>query len=61
MVCLGAGNAPADVLTVSGQITQSTDDGTGPAMNNPSLNNIHDLDAYAVTLAFMSSITGQGM
>ena len=61
MVCLGAGNASADVLTVSGQITQSTDDGTGPAMNNPSLNDIHDLDAYTVTLAFMSSITGQGM
>jgi PEP-CTERM motif len=61
MVCLGASTVSADVLTVSGQITQSTADGTGPAMNNPSLNNIHDLDAYTVTLAFMSSIAGPGM
>jgi hypothetical protein len=46
---------------VSGQITQSTDDGTGPAVNNPSLNNIHDQNAYAVMLSFPGSITAPGM
>jgi hypothetical protein len=61
MICFGAGIASAAVLTVSGQITQSTDDGTGPAVNNPSLNNIHDQDAYAVMLSFPGSITAPGV
>jgi hypothetical protein len=52
--------ACADAITFSGIITQSTSDGTGPAMNNPSLNNIADGDSFAVTLAFTGSITGPG-
>src|SRR5690349_20751802 len=32
--------ATADTITISGVIAQSTSDGTGPAANNPSLNNI---------------------
>jgi hypothetical protein len=39
---LGAPKAYASEITVTGMITQSTSDGTGPAVNNPSLNNIAD-------------------
>lgn len=35
-------------------------DGTGPAANNPPLNNIADGDAYTVTLDSPSSISGPG-
>jgi hypothetical protein len=52
--------ALADQITFSGSITQSTPDGTGPAVNNPSLNNISDLQAYTVTLIFAGSITAPG-
>jgi hypothetical protein len=58
-VCLTA-LATADTITISGNITQSTQDGTGPAENNPSLNNIATLDPYTVTLAFAGSITAPG-
>ncbi len=34
--------AQASVITLPGSITQSTPDGTGPAVNNSSLNNIVD-------------------
>jgi hypothetical protein len=47
----------AGTITVGGKITQSTSDGTGPAGNNPTLNNIQDLQAYLVTLVFPGSIT----
>jgi len=50
----------ADEVSVSGTITQSTADGTGPAVNNPSLNNIADGDTYTVTLDFAGSITTTG-
>jgi hypothetical protein len=50
----------ADTIVVDGTITQSTQDGTGPAVNNPSLNNILDGDAYSVTLDFTGSITAPG-
>jgi hypothetical protein len=49
-----------------GFITQSTQNGTGPAVNNPSLNNIQDLSAkgapesYLVTIVFPGSITAPG-
>jgi hypothetical protein len=52
--------AGAATIVFSGVITQSTQDGTGPATNNPSLNNIQDLQTYSVTLAFPGSITGPG-
>ena len=48
----------ADIISFGGAIIQSTPDGTGPAVNNPSLNNILDLQTYLVTLMFTGSITG---
>ena len=48
----------ADVITINGVITQAVSDGTGPAVNNPALNNIIDGDAFTVTLAFPGSIAG---
>ena len=50
----------ADTLTIGGTINQSTQDGTGPAVNNPSLNNISDGDFYNVELNFVGSITSPG-
>jgi hypothetical protein len=52
--------ACGDTITFSGLITQSTSDGTGPAVNNPSLNNIGDGDNFLVTFTFTGSITGSG-
>jgi hypothetical protein len=52
--------AAADTISITGDITQSTQDGTGPAVNNPSLNNIQDLQSYVVTLVFPGSITSPG-
>ena len=50
----------ADVLTIGGTINQSTQDGTGPAVNNPSLNNIPDGALFTVDLSFNESITSPG-
>lgn len=50
----------ADTLTIGGTINQSTQDGTGPAVNNPSLNSILDGDFYNVNLSFAGSITSPG-
>ena len=50
----------ATEITVTGTISQSTQDGTGPAVNNPSLNNIADGQAYVLNLDFAGSITGPG-
>jgi len=50
----------ADTVTISGQVTQSTSDGTGPAVNNPSLNDIQDGDTYSVSLDFSSSVASPG-
>src|SRR6267143_1981199 len=52
--------AVASTITFGGTITQSTQDGTGPAVNNSDLNNIQDLHAYLVTLVFPGSITAPG-
>lgn len=52
--------AVADTITFGGRITQSTQDGTGPAGNNPALNNVLDNDVYTVTLTFAGSITAPG-
>jgi len=60
LVAIAASNACADGITVAGTITQSTQDGTGPAANNPSLNNIADGDAYTLSLIFAGSITAPG-
>jgi hypothetical protein len=58
--CGFASVAGAGTITFGGLITQSTQDGTGPAVNNSSLNNIHDLQAYTITLGFPGSITAPG-
>jgi hypothetical protein len=50
----------ADTLTVGGIINQSTQDGTGPAVNNPSLNNISDGSSFVVGLSFVGSIPSPG-
>ena len=50
----------ADTITFGGEITQSTADGTGPAVNNPALNNIVDGDNFLVTLTFTGSVTAPG-
>jgi hypothetical protein len=52
--------AVADTITLGGTITQSTQDGTGPAANNPGLNAIATGDAYLLTLNFAGSITAPG-
>lgn len=50
----------ADTITIGGVINQSTQDGTGPAVNNPHLNNIMDGDLYAFDLSFAGSIASPG-
>jgi hypothetical protein len=55
-----ANKVSASMITFSGAITQSTPDGTGPAANNPALNNIMDNDAYMAILAFTGSINTPG-
>jgi hypothetical protein len=52
--------ASATTITLSGLITQSTSDGTGPAVNNPMLNNIMDGDMYSLLLIFTGAIPGPG-
>jgi hypothetical protein len=59
-VCGLTNRALADVVTFDGLITQSTSDGTGPAANNTSLNNINDGDKYSVTIDFLGSISSTG-
>lgn len=54
------GAASAGSITFQGLITQSTSDGTGPAMNNPSLNNIADGDSFLVELDLGAPITSPG-
>lgn len=57
--------ASAGAISVTGTISQSTQDGTGPAANNPSLNNILDTDGYTILLDFtgsgVSGISGPGV
>src|ERR1700730_874963 len=58
--CFFANTADADQIRFGGVITQSTEDGTGPAVNNPALNNILSGDLYRVTLDFAGAITSAG-
>src|SRR3954453_14005921 len=53
--------AGADTITIRGQITQATSDGTGPAINNPSLNDVQDSQAYTLLLTFLGSIASLGL
>ena len=50
-LCLSPACASAGTLSIGGLITQSTSDGTGPALNNPSLNNVADLESYTCRLS----------
>ena len=59
--CVFAGSANATTILISGSILQSTQDGTGPAVNNPSLNAIHDNDLYSLTLIFGGGISTPGL
>jgi subtilisin family serine protease len=52
-------HASADTITFGGTVAAAPG-GTGPAVNNPSLNNIQDDDSYRVTLDFTGSITAPG-
>lgn len=60
MAALCAAMASAGTITFSGVINQSTQDGTGPAVNNPALNGIADGDPYSVELDFPGAISGPG-
>lgn len=53
--------AHADVISIGGHITQSSQDGTGPAMNNPSLNNIVDGDTWNLSFTFNGSALSPGV
>jgi hypothetical protein len=53
--------ACAGVILLSGTVTQSTQDGTGPAVNNGSLNSIQNGDSYIATLTFGGGLSGPGL
>jgi hypothetical protein len=48
-------------IVTGGVISQSTSDFTGPAVNNPSLNNIKDGDAYQLMLNSLNPILSPGL
>ena len=50
----------ASTITIGGIITQSIQDGTGPSVNNPDLNNIPDGALFTVTLTFNGFINSPG-
>jgi hypothetical protein len=56
-----AKTAVAGTITFSGLISQSTADGTGPAVNNPALNNIMDGDNYVATINSQNQILSPGL
>lgn len=59
--CVFAATAPASTITLTGSVTQSTVDGTGPALSNPSLNNITDGEIFTLTLSPATDFTGPGL
>ncbi|HLG95159.1 MAG TPA: hypothetical protein VKX49_02475 [Bryobacteraceae bacterium] len=59
-ICGFAHVASADLIDFSGVITQSTSDGTGPAVNNTELNHINDGDTFTVTLNILGSVSSTG-
>jgi hypothetical protein len=50
----------ADILAVGGTINQATQDGTGPAVNNPTLNAIMDGASYTAVFDFTGSVLSPG-
>jgi hypothetical protein len=57
---LANGAVRADTITVTGVVSQSLQDGTGPAVNNPGLNNILDGNPFSVTFGFNGAIGAPG-
>jgi len=60
LCCLSVMPLRADTITITGLITQSVQDGTGPAVNNPDLNGVIDGDTYTVEFSFLGSISSPG-
>jgi hypothetical protein len=60
-LCVTCGSAWAGTISLTGAITQSTQDGTGPASNNASLNSIADGQIYSVSFTFAGGISGPGV
>ena len=60
MLLCCATSVRADDITIGGTISQSTQDGTGPAVNNPGLNSILDGDSHTTSLHFTGAITTPG-
>jgi len=61
ILCAGVSHVSyADTIVISGYITQSSQDGTGPAVNNASLNNIADGDSWQLSLLFDGAILAPG-
>ena len=58
--CLFNRIAGGSQISFGGVISRSTQDGTGPAVNNPALNVIADGDAYTVTINFIGSVSTLG-
>ena len=65
LVCLvavtGVTDLRADTITVAGLIQQSTEDGTGPAVNNPTLNLLRDGDLFTILLSFAGAFDAPGV
>jgi hypothetical protein len=61
LLCAVSSRAFGTTITLGGSMTQSTADGTGPAIGNPSLNNIVDGQAYSLTLNSATLINGSGL
>ena len=58
--CLFNRIAGGGQISFGGVISQSTQNDTGPAVNNPALNIIADGDAYTVTINFIGSVSTLG-
>lgn len=52
--------AVGGTIALTGALTQSTPDGTGPAANNLALNNIVDGQLYTIILALPDTVSGPG-
>jgi len=57
---LCAGGVSGASITITGNITQSTLDGTGPAVNNPSLNSILDGQPFFLSFTLSGPIGAPG-
>jgi hypothetical protein len=61
LLCTAVGRSlSAGTIMVAGVINQSTQDGTGPAVDNSTLNEIMDGNTFSIFLDFQGSITQPG-